>query len=138
MRWARPEPRVLPRRADSSGTFQVRIEGLSASCVIGIRPWERRTVQPVRIDIAFEADLAAAAARDDFSLAVDYKELKDRVLEHVARSRFQLLEALAASVADVVLADARVASCDVTVAKPGALTGAESVAVRIQRRRPAP
>jgi 7,8-dihydroneopterin aldolase/epimerase/oxygenase len=135
VRRAALDRRVLPRAAPADATFEVRIEGLSASCLIGTRAWERRVTQPVRIDITFAADLAAAASADDIALAVDYKDLKDRVLRHVAASRFHLLEALAASVADLVLADARVASCDVTVAKPGALTGAESVAVRIQRRR---
>lgn len=122
--------------AAESGTILIR--HLQARCIIGIRGWERRRKQRVRLDVAFAADLGPAAASDRITDSVDYKQVKDRILGHVQSSRFQLLEALAASVADLVLEDPRVTAVDVTVDKPNALSGAKSVAVRIQRTRGEP
>lgn len=116
-------------------TGSVHIRGLQARCIIGVRAWERKRRQRVVIDLAFESDLAPAAVRDDLREVVDYKRVKDQVLRHVQQSRHLLLEALASSVADLVLGDERIQAVDVTVEKPGALTSATSVAVRIQRQR---
>lgn len=133
---AKPRPALGPAPAAAMAPLStILIRGLRARCVIGIRPWERRRRQTVVLDIAFEADLSLAAGSDDVRHTIDYKEVKDRVLAHVEASRYNLLEALAASVADLVVADARVSSCDVTVDKPGALRKARSVAVRVARRR---
>jgi 7,8-dihydroneopterin aldolase/epimerase/oxygenase len=115
---------------------EILLRGLAARCVIGVRPWERRRRQRVVLDVALTADLGAAASTDDLAQALDYKVLKDDILAHVRTSSFRLLEALAASVADLVLADPRVRAVDVTVDKPGALTGARSIAVRIRRTAP--
>ena len=124
--------------ATAAETGTILIRKLQARCIIGIRGWERRRKQKVRLDVAFAADLAPAAASDRITDSVDYKQVKDRILGHVESSRFQLLEALAASVADLVLEDPRVSAVDVTVDKPKALSGAKSVAVRIQRSRAGP
>ncbi|MFO1532911.1 MAG: dihydroneopterin aldolase [Thermoplasmatota archaeon] len=120
----------MPRLAGA-----ILLRGIRSRCVIGERDWERRRRQRVRIDVELETDLGRAAATDDLAQAIDYKAVKDRVRAHAAASRFHLLEALADSVARLVLEDARVQAVQVTVDKPGALSGARSVAVRVARRR---
>ena len=116
-------------------TDRILIEGLRVSCVLGVSEPERRAEQEVVIDIALRADLRAAGRSDDIADTVDYGVLARSVAEHVAGSRFRLVEALAESVADVCLADARVTRADVRIRKPGALSLAKSAGVAITRRR---
>jgi len=116
-------------------TDRILIEGLRVRCVIGVNEREREAKQEVVIDIALRTDLRAAGRSDDIADTVDYSALTKSVVEHVAGSRFRLLEALAESVADVCLANARVTRVDVRVRKPGALRHADSAGVEITRHR---
>lgn len=122
-------------QAQVSSSSTILIRGLQARCIIGANPWERRRRQKVLLDLAIATDTAAAEASDDLAQALDYKRVKNEVRLLVEQSRFHLLEALAGAVADHVLADARVTAVEVTLDKPGALSGARSVAIYLVRRR---
>ena len=76
-----------------------------------------------------------AGASDRIGDTVDYKVLKDRIVDEIGGSQHFLIEKLAEHVAGLCLDDARVRAVTVTVDKPGALTGARSVAVEITRHR---
>ncbi len=131
----RPAGKASNTRPQLHQRSWIVVKGLRQTCILGIGDAERRLPQTVVADLTLEVDVTAAAALDDVGLAVDYKPLKERLLRHIARSRYRLLEALACSLADLVLEDERVHAVDVTVEKPGALTGATSVGVRIARDR---
>jgi dihydroneopterin aldolase len=112
------------------------VQGLELYCVIGLQPWERQVKQKVRIDLALDTDTRPAAHGDDPSAALDYKAVAKRVQKLVEESEFQLVEALAETIAAAVLAEfPRAASVRVRLAKPGAVRFAESVGVEIQRQR---
>ena len=114
---------------------RILIEGLRARCVIGVTERERRAKQDVVLDITLHADVQAAGRSDDIADTVDYGVLARSVAEHVAGSRFKLLEALAESVADMCLAHAGVTRADVRISKPAALRLADTAAVEITRDR---
>ena len=114
---------------------RIHIRDLGARCVLGIYPHERRRKQDVVINITLHADLSRACAGDHIEDTVDYKAVKDRVLEMVGESECFLLERLAQRVADVCLEDPLVRRVDVTVDKPAALRLARSAAVEIVRER---
>jgi D-erythro-7,8-dihydroneopterin triphosphate epimerase len=113
----------------------IYIRELAVSCIVGINPRERIIPQTVLIDIRLTCDLARAAAGDDIADTVDYKTLKDELLAVLEPSAFFLIERMAEVVAERCLSRAGVAGVRVTVDKPGALTGARSVAVEIERGR---
>lgn len=117
--------------------LRIHIRGLSAHGVIGVRPEERARTQRVALDITLDV-VSRAGRTDRLSDAVDYKRLKDAVLSRVRNSRFQLIEAMASSVADLCLRHPQVRAVEVTVDKLGALTGARSVAVTLRRQRITP
>jgi dihydroneopterin aldolase len=100
-----------------------------------MHPAERRRRRPVTIDLALQADLSAAGATDDLTRTVDYSEVRRQVAAAVRASRCRLVERLAQIVADTCLAFPGVAGVAVTLHKPGAVRGARSVGVRIERRR---
>ena len=118
-----------------TGPDRILIEGLRVRCVIGVSERERRAKQEVVIDVALHADLRSAGRSDDIADTIDYSAVAESVVDHVAGSRFRLLEALAESVADVCLAHARVTRVDVRIRKPGALDLADSAGVEIARYR---
>lgn len=123
----RPQP---PAPADC-----IYVRDLAVRCIVGIYPEERRAKQDIVLNLTLEGDFRKAATTDDIADAVDYKRLKKLVIEHVERSRYQLIETLAQAVADICLSDPGVRRVTVTVDKPGALRFARSVAVELTRAR---
>ncbi|HET6398720.1 MAG TPA: dihydroneopterin aldolase, partial [Candidatus Thermoplasmatota archaeon] len=134
-----PRKGVVPlaRAPEAASADRILVRDLEVECIIGTQPKERDRPQRVCINLEVHCDTRAAASSDDIRQTLDYKRLKDRLLQEVGRSRHELLETLAQHVASLVLEDAAAQAVDVTVDKPGALTGARSVAVRIRRVRPA-
>jgi dihydroneopterin aldolase len=117
---------------------RVFVQGLELYCVIGLQPWERQVMQKVRIDIQMAADCRPAAVTDDPAHALDYRAVSKRVQQLVEGSSFQLVEALAETIATALLTEfPRADSVTVRVAKPGAVRFAEAVGVEIERSREA-
>ncbi len=112
------------------------IRDLRAVCIIGINPRERVDPQEIVINIRMDANLSRACKSDDIADTIDYKVLKDELLTFCNQSAYFLIERLADEIAMRVLAySAHVHHVEVTVDKPGALTGARSVALRVERTR---
>lgn len=114
---------------------KIRIEDLHLRCIIGLNPDEREKQQDVLFQITLHCDLLAAGKSDDVADTVDYKAVKNGVIQLVEGSSFLLLERLAQGVADLCLEQARVQAVDVRVDKPGALRFARTVSVEISRDR---
>jgi len=114
---------------------RIYIRDLRVTCIIGINPGERVDPQDVVINICMECDLTAACASDAIEDTVNYKTLKDELTTFCTNSSYFLIERLADEIAFRCLADVRVQRVKVCVDKPGALTGARSVAVEVERGR---
>ena len=114
---------------------RILIREIGVECIIGILPKERTTPQRVLIDIELLLDLSRAASSDDIAHTVDYKDLKNRIVDMVEASEFLLIEKLAQRIADLCLQQRLVEEVTVTLDKPDALTRARSVAVCITRGR---
>ena len=104
---------------------------------LGCRDWERTEAREVVLNLEVETDLATPARTDDLGDAVDYGALCRVVLRHVEECRYSLLEALAESVAGLVLGEfPGVSAVTVRADNPGAVRFARSVAVELRRTRP--
>jgi dihydroneopterin aldolase len=87
------------------------------------------------VDVAIEADLAAAGRSDRVADTVDYVRCFQLVRDVVEKRQFRLLEALAQAIADELLAVPRTRAVSVRVAKRPPVRGAfERFAVTIERR----
>ena len=93
----------------------IRISGLRVRGHHGVLPSERAEGQTFVIDVALDA---AAPTADDLAETVDYAVLSSRLAEAVARDPVDLIETLAARLADICLDDPRVSRAEVTVHKP--------------------
>ena len=120
---------------DCERSDKIHIRDLLIRTVIGIKPEERNIKQDIVLNLTLFTDQKPAAAVDDFSLTVDYSAVKTAVVALVESSSFGLIEALAASVAGLLLEVEGVQACRVILDKPGVLRFTRSVAVEIFRER---
>ena len=116
---------------------RIVLRGLRGHGFHGVYDAERATGQTFVVDVELVLDLRPAAASDDVTDTVHYGELAQRVVAVVEGEPVALLETLAQRVADLCLADPRVAETTVTVHKPEAPVPVafDDVAVTIVRRR---
>lgn len=112
---------------------RIYIRDLVINCIIGTEPKERIEKQNICINLTMECDFINACKSDCLDDTMNYKELKDELVSFVEDSEFLLIEKLAGEIAKRCLVYERVLSVVVSVDKPGALTGAKSVAVEIER-----
>lgn len=116
---------------------RIEIRGLRVFGRHGVLPEEQERGQVFAIDLTLERDLSTAADSDALSDTVDYATLARRVADAVTTSRFDLLEALAAHLAELALAEPDVEAVRVRVSKPEVVltVDVDEVAVVLRRRR---
>ncbi|MBO0982129.1 dihydroneopterin aldolase [Microbacterium sp. SD291] len=117
---------------------EIALTGLTVFGRHGVYDHERENGQEFTIDVRLRLPLQRAAASDDVADTVHYGELAEKVAAVVAGEPVNLIETLAARIADVALEDERVEFATVTVHKPHApipLTFAD-VSVTVTRGRP--
>ncbi len=113
----------------------VRIENLEVRCIIGVRPHERETEQPLVISLAFPRDFAAAAASESLEDTVDYSAMARAAGAFVREGRFRLLETLARRLGAHLCERFGLDVLHLRVRKPQAITDAEGAAVSLVVRR---
>lgn len=121
-----------------SDSDTVEIRGLELLLYCGVLEEEQTRRQPFRFDLDLHLDLNAAGESDDLGDTVDYGALIDLLVAGLPTERFQLLERLAARVAELALGYPAVAAVTVRVRKlrPPVPAIVETTGVRIHRRRP--
>ena len=103
----------------------------------GVFEHERRDGQDFLVDITVWLDLAPAAASDDLADTLDYGALAQTAADIVAGEPRDLIETVAAQIADAVMTDTRVHAAEVTLHKPSApipLTFADVAVVAYRTR----
>jgi len=99
---------------------EITLTGLRVFGRHGVYEDERRVGQYFVVDFALRLDTRPAARTDDVADTVHYGEAAQLVAEIVAGEPVDLLETLAARIADALLASPRIESVRVTVHKPDA------------------
>ncbi|GAA2183003.1 hypothetical protein GCM10009785_24670 [Brooklawnia cerclae] len=110
----------------------IRLLGLEAIGRHGVLPSEREQGQPFVVDVSVEVPMPVD---DDLGQTVDYSALATEVVGIVEGRPVDLIETLAAMIADRVLEDSRIRTVEVTVHKPAAPIAADfrDVSVTISR-----
>jgi dihydroneopterin aldolase len=101
-------------------TDRIQLRGLTVRGHHGVLEHERRDGQDFVVDVTVWIDLDTAAASDNLSDTVDYGELAGRVAGIVGGPARNLIEAVAADVAEDVMRDERIHAVEVVVHKPQA------------------
>lgn len=116
---------------------EITLTGLRVFGRHGVYDEERRTGQEFVVDVTLRLDTRPAAASDDVADTVHYGEMAEQIAAIVGGEPVDLLETLAARIADHLVANPLVDGVRVTVHKPQApipLTFAD-VSVTIDRTR---
>jgi dihydroneopterin aldolase len=117
----------------SSEMDLIFIEGFEGETVIGIDPDELHDRQPVRIDLWAGAPHSHACDTDRIGDTIDYSKVHAALESLLAAHKMQLLEALAESVAQMLLVDFGAHWVRVTLAKPNKFANVKAVGVTIER-----
>ena len=114
---------------------KILIEDLLLRCIIGANDDERRDKQDVLINLTMYADISRPGETDNIDDAVNYRTIAKRIIQYVESSDFFLVEALATSIARIILAEFSVERVRVKVQKIGAVRFSKTVGVEIERNK---
>lgn len=137
MREAVGGPGDRPDQAAFGHTVPDRIvlRGVRAQGRHGVYAHERNEGQTFVVDAALYLDTRIAAHDDDLAATADYGAVAGKIVALVEGEPVNLIETLAARIAEACLADPAVQAAEVTVHKPEApiTVPFEDVAVTIRR-----
>jgi dihydroneopterin aldolase len=109
------------------------IEGLTGETVIGIHESEFHDPQPLVIDVHAGVPHARACDTDRIGDTIDYSVVRERLLRLLAEHQLKLLEALAETIADILLGEFGASWVRVKVVKPRKFADVAAVGVQIER-----
>jgi 7,8-dihydroneopterin aldolase/epimerase/oxygenase len=116
-------------------TDRIALTGLRVHGRHGVFEHERRDGQDFLVDLTVWVDTDRAARTDDLVDTIDYGALAHRAAEIVGGEPCNLIETVAARIAEHVMADERVHAVEVTVHKPSAPIGLPFADVAVTARR---
>ena len=100
---------------------------------LGVPEWERQTPQTILLDIEIAMPHSRACQTDAIDDTIDYGKVVARIRQTLAEHSFQLVEALAEHVCQLILAEFGAPWVKVKVSKPGILPRVKSLGVIIER-----
>ena len=106
---------------------------LKIDTLIGVYDWERLVPQTLQIDLDIALPNSLACQSDDIADALDYADIVRHLKEVLASRHFNLLEALAEHIAQILLKDFNAPWVKVSVAKLQAIRGSKMVGISIER-----
>ena len=109
------------------------LEQVKVDTKLGVPEWERMVAQTVVLDIEISYDLARAGKSDAIADTIDYGAVVSRIRETLAEHSFQLVEALAEHIAQLILKEFKAENVKIKVAKPAILPGLKALGVVIER-----
>jgi FolB domain-containing protein len=113
----------------------IRIKDLKLQTIIGCNEWERHKKQDILINVSINFNQYNAVVTDSIQKTINYKEIKDRIIEEAGNTSFHLLEKLTDHILNIIMNYPAVSAASVRVDKPGALSFADSVSVEIGAKR---
>ena len=111
---------------------KILISDLEVFYSVGVTEDERATPQRLLLEVEMDRDLRLAASRDDLADTIDYQAVAQRLLHFGNERHWQLIETIAADIAQMILEDYRPKTVTVEV-KKFPLAQAQYVSVRITR-----
>ena len=110
------------------------ISELKVKTKLGVPAWERMVAQTIILDIEIGYDLSAAGKSDAIADTIDYGAVVARIHATLKENSFQLVEALAEHVCQLILKEFGALSVKIKVSKPGIIAGVKALGVEIERK----
>ncbi len=121
-------------QGDRGRPYRMFLRDVVLPCRIGVYDHEKLKPQRVRINVSMRVEPDAGPRNDDIARVLSYDEVLGAIKRLAAGEHINLVETLAEAIADICLADRRVAEARVMIEKLDVEPGA-SVGVEIERRR---
>lgn len=134
--YAAPPQRGLQPDAEVAPLDLIFIEGFRGHTVIGIDDGELHDPQPLLIDVHAGVPHAKACDTDQIGDTIHYGLVRERLRRLLAEHRVQLLEALAETIAEILIGEFGARWVRVKVVKPNKFADVTAVGVQIERRAP--
>ena len=109
------------------------LEQVKVQTKLGVPAWERMLPQTIILDIEVGYDLSNAGESDGIADTIDYGAVVGRIRDTLKEHSFQLVEALAEHVCQLILSEFCALRVKIKVAKPGILPGLGALGVIIER-----
>ena len=106
---------------------------LKVDTLIGVYEWEKRVPQTLQIDLEIAMPQSRACQTDKLEDALDYADVVRDIQSALASRHFNLIEALAETIAQMLLNDFKSPWVKVSVAKLNAIRGSRMVGICIER-----
>jgi FolB domain-containing protein len=110
----------------------VRIEELLVNAYLGAHAREQKKRRRIPVYLEFEYEQPST---DSLALALDYRDVRDKVLAAIEKRRFCLIETMAGAILDAVKSEPRVSRVCVRVEKTRALKQARAVTAVVEWNR---
>jgi 7,8-dihydroneopterin aldolase/epimerase/oxygenase len=109
------------------------ISELKVKTKLGVPAWERMVTQTIILDIEIGYDLSKAGKSDAIADTIDYGAVVSRIHDTLKEHSFQLVEALAEHICQLILSEFGALSVKIKVAKPAILSGLKALGVVVER-----
>lgn len=109
------------------------ISELKVQTKLGVPDWERMVPQTIILDIEIGYDLNKAGKSDAINDTINYGAVVVRIRETLNQNSFQLVEALAEHICQLILSEFKALSVKIKVAKPAILPGLKALGVILER-----
>jgi dihydroneopterin aldolase len=100
---------------------------------LGVPSWERMIAQNIVLDIEIAMPNSSSCQTDLIDDTIDYGMVVAKIRERLTTKSFQLVEALAEDLCQMIMADFGTPWVKIKVAKPGILPGVKALGVIIER-----
>ena len=111
------------------------LEQVKVQTKLGVPEWERMVPQTIILDIEISYDLSKSCKSDNIAETIDYGQVVARIRETLTEHSFQLVEALAEHVCQLILSEFKALNVKVKVAKPNILPGLKALGVVVERQK---
>lgn len=117
-------------------TRRIFFSQLALDARIGILEHELRATQPLHIDAEFDVDITQEVHDQDIQTVLDYRLLRNALVDECTRAHVNLLETLSERVVQRIFEEfPLVQSMKIRISKPLAFSDCSAVGIELQRSR---
>lgn len=117
-------------------TRRIIFEQLALDARIGILEHELRATQPLHIDAEFDVDISKEVRDNDIQTVLDYRHLRNAIVDECTRQHVHLLETLAEQLVERIFSEFdEVSQIRIRISKPLAFSDCAAVGIELQRSR---
>lgn len=109
------------------------LKEVKVETTLGVPDWERLRPQTIVLDIELAMPHSRSCQSDAIDDTIDYGAIVQRIRQTLAEHSFQLVEALAEHLCQLILDEFGTPWVKIKVSKPGILPGVHSLGVIIER-----